>query len=135
MTENLDLLLSAPFWLAVAGVVLAWFLYLKRPDLPAALAAKMKGLHALLLGKYYIDEVYAFLFRDGLRKLGTFLWRVGDIKLIDGVMVNGTAWVVGQVARLSRQLQSGYLYTYAFTMLIGVLGLLLLWVVRTRAVL
>ena len=126
---------TAPFWLAVAGVVLAWFLYLKRPDLPAALAAKMKGLHALLLGKYYIDEVYAFLFRDGLRKLGTFLWKVGDIKLIDGVMVNGTAWVVGQVARLSRQLQSGYLYTYAFTMLIGVLGLLLLWVVRTRAVL
>ncbi|MCA4902687.1 MAG: NADH-quinone oxidoreductase subunit L [Rhodocyclaceae bacterium] len=126
---------TAPFWLALAGVVLAWFLYLKRPDLPAAMAGKMKGLHALLLNKYYIDEVYAFLFRDGLRKLGTFLWKVGDVKLIDGVMVNGTAWVVGQVARLSRQLQSGYLYTYAFTMLIGVLGLLLLWVVRTRAVL
>jgi NADH-quinone oxidoreductase subunit L len=126
---------TAPFWLALAGVVLAWYLYLKRPDLPAAIAARMKGVHELLLNKYYIDEIYAFLFRDGLRKLGTFLWKVGDVKLIDGVMVNGTAWVVGQVARLSRQLQSGYLYTYAFTMLIGVLGLLLLWVVRTRAVL
>ncbi len=126
---------TAPFWLALAGVVLAWYLYLKRPDLPVAIAARMKGVHELLLNKYYIDEIYAFLFRDGLRKLGTFLWKVGDVKLIDGVMVNGTAWVVGQVARLSRQLQSGYLYTYAFTMLIGVLGLLLLWVVRTRAVL
>ncbi len=125
---------TAPFWLALAGVVLAWYLYLKRPDLPAAIAARMKGLHALLLGKYYIDELYAFLFRDGLRKVGSFLWKVGDVKLIDGVMVNGSAWVVGQVARLSRQLQSGYLYTYAFTMLIGVLGLLLLWLARTRAV-
>ncbi|MCE2946965.1 MAG: NADH-quinone oxidoreductase subunit L [bacterium] len=125
---------TAPFWLALAGVVLAWYLYLKRPDLPEAIAARMKGLHALLLNKYYIDEIYAFLFRDGLRSLGTFLWKVGDVKLIDGVMVNGSAWVVGQVARLSRQLQSGYLYTYAFTMLIGVLGLLVLWLVRTRAV-
>jgi NADH-quinone oxidoreductase subunit L len=94
----------------------------------------MKGLHTLLLNKYYLDEIYAFLFRDGLRSLGSFLWKVGDVKLIDGVLVNGSAWAVGQVARLSRQLQSGYLYTYAFTMLIGVLGLLVLWLVRTRAV-
>jgi NADH:ubiquinone oxidoreductase subunit 5 (subunit L)/multisubunit Na+/H+ antiporter MnhA subunit len=61
---------TAPFWLALAGVVLAWYLYLKRPDLPAAIAARMKGVHELLLNKYYIDEIYAFLFRDGLRKLG-----------------------------------------------------------------
>jgi len=125
---------TAPFWLALAGVVLAWYLYLRRPELPAVLAARMKGLHTLLLEKYYFDQIYAFLFRDGLRSLGTFLWKVGDIKLIDGVMVNGSAWLVGQVARLSRQLQSGYLYTYAFAMLLGVLGLLVLWIARTRAV-
>jgi NADH-quinone oxidoreductase subunit L len=131
---SLHALVTAPFWLALGGVALAWFLYLRRPDLPAAIAARMKGLHTLLLNKYYLDEIYAFLFRDGLRSLGSFLWKVGDVKLIDGVLVNGSAWAVGQVARLSRQLQSGYLYTYAFTMLIGVLGLLVLWLVRTRAV-
>ena len=84
--------------------------------------------------KYYFDELYAFLFRDGFRNIGTVLWRVGDMKLIDGVMVNGSAHVVGWIARLSRKLQSGYLYTYAFSMLIGVLGLLVLWIARTRAV-
>ena len=126
---------TAAFWLAVAGVVLAWYLYLKRPDLPAALAAKMQGVYTLLANKYYVDELYAFLFRDGCRRIGGGLWRVGDIRLIDGMMVNGSAWLVGQVARLSRRLQSGLVYTYAFAMLIGVLGLLLVWIGRTRLML
>jgi NADH-quinone oxidoreductase subunit L len=126
---------TLPFWLAVAGVGLAWYLYIRRPDLPAVLAARMQGVYTLLANKYYFDELYAWLFRDGFRHLGGVLWRVGDIKLIDGVMVNGSAWVVGQVARLSRRLQSGYLYTYAFAMLIGVLGLLLVWIARSRLIL
>jgi NADH-quinone oxidoreductase subunit L len=123
---------TAPFWLALAGVALAWYLYLHRPDLPARIGARLSSLYSVLAAKYWIDEIYAYVFRDGSRSLGRFLWRVGDVRLIDGLMVNGSAWLVGQAARLSRRLQSGYLYTYAFTMLIGVLGLLVLWLARSR---
>jgi len=124
---------TAPFWLALAGVVLAWYLYVHRPDLPGRIAGRLSAAYSALAAKYWIDELYAFVFRDGSRALGRLLWRVGDVRLIDGLMVNGSAWLVGQAARLSRRLQSGYLYTYAFTMLIGVLGLLVLWIVRSRA--
>jgi NADH-quinone oxidoreductase subunit L len=123
---------TPPFWLALAGVVLAWYLYLHRPDLPERIAARLSTAYSVLAAKYWIDEVYAYVFRDGSRALGRLFWRVGDVRLIDGLMVNGSAWLVGQAARLSRRLQSGYLYTYAFTMLIGVLGLLVMWLVRSR---
>ena len=118
------------FWLAVAGVVTAWFLYLKRPDLPDTLYRKLKGLYVLLDRKYYFDDLWIKGFAGGGRRIGKALWRFGDEVVIDGVLVNGTANSIGKLAGVLRQLQSGYLYTYAFAMIIGLTMLLgwLLWI-------
>jgi NADH-quinone oxidoreductase subunit L len=118
------------FWLAVAGVVTAWFLYLKRPDLPETLYRKFKGFYVLLDRKYYFDDLWIKGFAGGGRRIGKALWRFGDEVVIDGVLVNGTANSIGKLAGVLRQLQSGYLYTYAFAMIIGLTMLLgwLLWI-------
>ncbi len=121
-------ILSAPFFLLLAGAVLAWFLYLKRPDTPDALARRFGGLYRLLENKYYLDRINDVLFAGGARLLGRGLWRGGDVGLIDGLAVNGAAKVVGWVAAVSRLLQSGYIYHYAFGMIIGVLVLVTLFV-------
>ena len=122
---------TLPLWLAVAGAALAWFFYLRRPDLPAVLAARLRPLHTLLLRKYWFDEFYNTVFAGGARRLGTLLWRVGDVTLIDGLLVNGAARVVGWFSGVVRLVQSGLVYHYAFTMIIGVFVLLTLWFVRT----
>jgi len=116
------------FWLAAAGVFTAWFLYLKRPDLPETIHGKFKGLYVLLDRKYYFDDLWIKGFAGGGRRLGQALWRFGDEVVIDGVLVNGTANSVGRLAAILRQLQSGYLYTYAFAMIIG-LTMLLGWLI------
>lgn len=117
-------MLQPPFWLAMSGVVVAWFLYLKHPSLPARIASAFKPLHALLLDKYGFDRFYEWFFAGGARGTGGALWRWGDVAVIDGVMVNGSAKLVGWVSGVMRQLQSGYLYHYAFAMIIGLLALL-----------
>jgi len=117
---------TLPFWLAVAGIALAVYLYLIRPDLPAVIAARLRPLHTVLEHKYWIDELYAWLFAGGARALGRGLWRVGDVTVIDGLLVNGSARVVGWASRLARGFQSGFVYHYAFAMIIGVVGLLAL---------
>ncbi|MEO8038286.1 MAG: NADH-quinone oxidoreductase subunit L, partial [Betaproteobacteria bacterium] len=122
---------ALPFWLALAGVVIAWFFYLRRPEIPAAIARTFRPIHVLLLNKYWFDELYGWLFAGGARALGTILWRVGDVKLIDGFVVNGAAHLVGRCAQLVRRFQSGMIYHYAFTMIIGVFVLLTVWFVRT----
>ena len=116
------------FWLATAGVATAWFLYLKRPDIPETLCRRFKALHVLLERKYYFDELWIRGFAGGGRRLGDLLWKKGDQFLIDGVLVNGTANSIARLAGILRQLQSGYLYTYAFAMIIG-LTMLLGWLV------
>jgi len=116
------------FWLAAAGVFTAWFLYLKRPDLPETIHGKFKGLYVLLDRKYYFDDLWIKGFAGGGRRLGQALWRFGDEVVIDGVLVNGTANSIGRLAAILRQLQSGYLYTYAFAMIIG-LTMLLGWLI------
>ena len=116
------------FWLATAGVATAWFLYLKRPDIPETLCRRFKALHVLLERKYYFDELWIRGFAGGGRRLGDLLWKKGDRFLIDGVLVNGTANSIARLAGILRQLQSGYLYTYAFAMIIG-LTMLLGWLV------
>ena len=116
------------FWLATAGVATAWFLYLKRPDIPETLCRRFKALHVLLERKYYFDELWIRGFAGGGRRLGDRLWKKGDRFLIDGVLVNGTANSIARLAGILRQLQSGYLYTYAFAMIIG-LTMLLGWLV------
>jgi NADH-quinone oxidoreductase subunit L len=113
-------------WLAAAGVALAWFLYLKRPDLAAQLRERAGGLYTLLVNKYYFDWFNEKVIAGGSRLLGTALWKGGDVAVIDGAAVNGSARVVGWVAQVARGLQSGYLYHYAFATIIG-LSLLLAW--------
>jgi NADH-quinone oxidoreductase subunit L len=119
------------FWLAASGVFAAWFLYLKRPDIPATIKEKMSGLYSLLENKYYFDDLYIKGFAKWGRSIGAFLWKRGDQQLIDGVMVNGTARSIGKLAGVMRQLQTGYLYTYAFAMIIG-LTMLLSWLIWFR---
>ena len=119
--------LSGPaVWLALAGVVTAWFLYLKRPELPARIAAQFPRLYRLLVNKYYFDWFNENVIATGVRNFGTGLWRRGDETVIDGWLVNGSARAVAAVASVVRHVQSGYLYHYAFAMIIG-LSLLLGW--------
>jgi NADH-quinone oxidoreductase subunit L len=119
------------FWLAAAGVFVAWFLYLKRPDIPDAIQQKAQGLYNLLDRKYYFDDLYIKGFAAGGRGIGHFLWQKGDQLIIDGFLVNGTAKAVGRLAGVMRHIQTGYLYTYAFAMIIG-LTVLLGWLIWLR---
>jgi NADH-quinone oxidoreductase subunit L len=119
---------SPAFYLSMGGLLAAWFLYLKRPDIPAAIKEKVSGLYTLLDRKYYFDDLWIKGFAGGGRRLGNFLWQKGDAFLIDGVLVNGTANSVARLAGVLRHLQTGYLYTYAFAMIIG-LTLLLGWLI------
>ncbi|MES2369905.1 MAG: NADH-quinone oxidoreductase subunit L [Pseudomonadota bacterium] len=123
MEMGLHALATLPFWLAVAGVGLSAFFYLKRPDIPAAIAQRFSFLHRMLLNKYWFDELYSWVFAKGARALGGSLWRRGDQNVIDGFFVNGSAHLVERFSRLVRAFQSGYIYHYAFAMLIGVFAL------------
>ncbi len=117
-------LMTLPFWLAVSGVGVAWFFYMKRPDIPAAIKQKFSAINTLLENKYYLDQFNETVFAGGARKLGSALWKFGDVTIIDGIMVNGTAKVIGWFSGVARVVQSGYLYTYAFWMILGVFILL-----------
>jgi len=123
-------LTATPFWLALAGIVTAWYLYLQRPDLPGVIAGRVRPLYTLLVNKYYFDELYQAVFARGAVKLGTGLWKFGDVAVIDGFFVNGSARVVGWTASIIRRFQSGFIYHYAFMMIIGVFVLLTLWFAR-----
>ena len=123
---------TLPFWLAAAGVGTAWFFYLKRQDIPAMIQKKFGLVHAILERKYGFDEFNDWFFAGGARKLGGGLWRRGDQTVIDGWLVNGSAGLVGCAARLTRRFQSGYIYHYAFAMIIGVFALVT-WFVRATA--
>jgi NADH-quinone oxidoreductase subunit L len=120
---GLHALTTLPFWLAAAGVGLSAFFYLKRPDIPAVIAQRFDFIYRLLLNKYWFDELYSWMFAKGARMLGGTLWRRGDQNVIDGFFVNGTAHLVERVSRLVKAFQSGYIYHYAFAMLIGVFAL------------
>ena len=120
-----------PFWLSIAGIAAAAFLYLKRTDLPARIAAMLSPIYTLLDNKYYFDRFNDWFFAGGARLLGRGLWKGGDIAVIDGFFVNGSARVVGWFSGILRKLQSGLIYHYAFTMIIGVFVLLTLWFART----
>ncbi len=120
---------TAPFWLAAAGVASAYYCYLVNPKVPAWFYAKFKGLHTLLDNKYYMDKINEAVFAGGARMLGRGLSVAGDRTLIDGLIVNGSAHAVGWFASVTRTFQTGYIYHYAFTMIVAVavyLGYLLL---------
>jgi NADH-quinone oxidoreductase subunit L len=122
---------TLPFWLAVSGAATAWFLYIKRPDLPPVIKARLAPFAWVLEKKYGFDDFNDWFFAGGSRLLGRGLCKGGDQVLIDGLAVNGSARLVGRFAFVVRRLQSGYLYQYAFSMIIGVFVLLTLWLNRT----
>ena len=119
-----------PFWLAVAGIATAVYLYLINPTLPAKIEARFRAIYALLDNKYYFDRFNDWFFAGGARAVGHFASTVGDRTIIDGILVNGSAKLVGAVSALFRRIQSGYVYHYAFVMIVGVFGLLYWWGVR-----
>ena len=117
-------LTAPPFWLALAGVALSYYMYMVNPALPAAIQNKFKPIYTLLENKYYLDWFNENVLARGARGLGTLLWKVGDQKLIDGVLVNGSWKLVGWFSGVIRRLQTGYIYHYAFGMIIGVFVLM-----------
>ena len=121
---------TAPFWLAMAGVATAWFLYVFRPDLPALIRERTGPLHGFLERKYGLDEFNEWFFAGGVRGIGRALWRFGDEILIDGLLVNGSARFVGWISSVVRHVQTGLLFHYAFVMIIGLLVLIGVFVTR-----
>ena len=115
---------AAPFWLALAGVASAYYLYLVKPAWPALIRSRFEPLYTLLDNKYYMDWINENLLARGARALGTGLWRGGDQTLIDGLLVNGSWKLVARLSGLARQLQTGYLYHYALVMILGVFVLM-----------
>jgi len=115
---------TVPLWFAVVGVVLAWWFYLKQPSIPAAIKSRFEWIYRLLDNKYYMDWFNEHVLAAGARLLGTGLWKGGDVALIDGVAIDGSARMVGGIAQLVRLFQSGYLYFYALVMLLGIFTLM-----------
>ncbi|MCI1192898.1 NADH-quinone oxidoreductase subunit L [Calidifontimicrobium sp. SYSU G02091] len=115
---------TLPFWLAVAGVATAWWFYLKQPAIPAAIARALRPLVTVLENKYYMDWFNEHVLARAARALGTGLWKGGDQTLIDGLVVNGSARVVGWLSGVVRVIQTGHLYWYALVMMLGVFALM-----------
>jgi NADH-quinone oxidoreductase subunit L len=120
----LHALTTAPLWLALAGVVSAWYLYLVNPALPAKLKTMFQPIYTVLENKYYMDWFNENVIARGARILGRSLWHGGDEAVIDGAMVNGSARGVAWVAGVVRWFQTGYIYHYAFAMIVGVFVLM-----------
>jgi len=116
--------MTLPFWLALAGVVTAWVFYLKAPAIPAAFDKALKPLRVVLENKYYMDWINENILARAARLLGTGLWKGGDQGVIDGLLINGSARVVGAFAGLVRLVQTGHLYWYALVMVLGIFGFL-----------
>lgn len=118
---------SPVLYLAIGGVLAAWFLYVKAPQLPAKIAQTFRPVYVLFENKYYLDNIYFAVFAKGTRALGTFFWKAVDTAIIDNGLVNGAAKLVGAVAGQVRRLQTGFIYTYAAAMVSGVLVLIVVF--------
>ena len=117
-------LTTAPFWLALAGVASAYYMYMVNPALPTSIKTRIQPIYTLLENKYYLDWFNENVLARGARALGTGLWKGGDEMLIDGALVNGSWKVVGWISGVTRRVQTGYLYHYAFVMILGVFALM-----------
>ncbi|MFO1243028.1 MAG: proton-conducting transporter membrane subunit, partial [Rickettsiales bacterium] len=115
-----------PVGLAVLGIAMAYVFYVIRPGIPKRMAAELRNIYKFLLNKWYFDELYGALFVQNAKRLGTFLWKVGDVRIIDGLGPNGAAWLALRGAIATARTQSGFLYHYAFAMMLGLL-LLVSW--------
>ena len=120
---------SPVFYLSISGVATSWFFYIQRPDIRGMISLKLSGLRNLLINKYYFDDLWVKGFAAGGRQVGYFLWKKGDELIIDGLIVNGIANNIRQLALILRNIQTGFLYHYAFIMIIGLTFILgwLLW--------
>ncbi|MEY4161096.1 MAG: hypothetical protein RLZZ136_1717, partial [Pseudomonadota bacterium] len=112
----------APFAVMLTGFVTAWYAYIRNPKFPAAFVEQFGVLHQFVYNKWYFDELYAFLFVRPAFWLGRVFWKQGDIGIIDRFGPNGAAWLVSQGTRAAQKVQSGYLYSYALIMLLGLVG-------------
>jgi NADH-quinone oxidoreductase subunit L len=115
---------TMPFWLALGGVALSYYMYMINPALPAAIKRNVMPIFNILENKYYLDWINENILARGARALGAGLWKVGDQKLIDGLVVNGSWKLVGAIAGIARKAQTGYLYHYALVMILGIFVLL-----------
>ena len=113
----------SPFVVMVIGFITAWFMYIRSPETPKRLAEDFSILYKFLLNKWYFDEIYDFIFVRPAKWLGTFLWKEGDGRVIDGFGPNGIAARVQDITARVVKFQTGYLYHYAFAMLIGIAAL------------
>jgi NADH-quinone oxidoreductase subunit L len=116
-----------PFWLALSGIAVAWYFYIKRTDLPPRIADRAGALYRLLANNYYIDRFNDWFFAGGFRRVGTLFSDVGDRSIIDGFFVNGSARLVAATSAVLRQIQSGFIYQYAFAMILGIVVFLFWW--------
>jgi NADH-quinone oxidoreductase subunit L len=117
-------------YLAIAGALTAWYLYLKRPDLPARLRERLRLPYRVLDNKYYFDWFNENVLAPATRGIGGLLWKVGDRGLIDGLIVNGSAATVGALSAVIKRVQTGFLYHYAFVMVVGLVALIGWFVLR-----
>ena len=117
-------LTQLPFWLALSGVLLAYVFYLVKPEIPQAIKARFSFVNRVLENKYYFDWFNENVLAAGARMIGIGLWKGGDVGLIDGAVINGSARLVGSVSSVVRRVQTGYLYWYALVMILGVMGLM-----------
>ncbi len=115
---------TVPFWLAVAGVLVSYYMYMVNPALPAGIKRMFQPLYTLLENKYYLDWFNENVLARGARLMGVGLWKGGDQALIDGALVNGSWKLVGWVSGMVRRLQTGYVYHYALVMLLGIFVLM-----------
>ena len=122
LAYGLHAFVTVPFWLMIAGAVVAWYCYLINPKVPAAIQSKLKFINCILENKYFFDWFYEQVIARGSRVLGQGLWQRADRGLIDGFLVNGSAKVVGAIAAVTRRLQTGFIYHYAFAMIIGLMA-------------
>jgi NADH-quinone oxidoreductase subunit L len=119
---------AAPVYLAFAGVLVAWLLYIRFPHIPGILVSRLDWIYQVLINKYWFDDFNQGVFAGGARKVGGLLWQVGDVKIIDGVLIDGTSQAIRWFSGKIRMIQSGHLYDYAFTMIIGLLLLIAVFV-------
>ena len=117
------------FLLAAIGVFLAWYIYIKNPHLAETLKNRFSLIYRILDNKYGFDQFNEWFFGAGSKQLGNKLWQHGDVTFIDGLLVNGSAKLVGWFSGVARLVQTGMLYHYAFAMLLGMLALLTLFVI------
>jgi NADH-quinone oxidoreductase subunit L len=115
---------TLPFWLALSGVALSYYMYMVNPALPAAIKRNVMPVFNLLENKYYLDWINENILARGARALGAGLWKGGDQVFIDGGIVNGSWKLVGLISETVRKLQTGYLYHYALVMILGIFVLM-----------